>query len=308
MKRIRSRALRALFVMPMLLTALASARGQENPRGKKYALLIAVDKYEKGSMLPGLPFPRRDVEDLAALFIGAGYDKDNVVVMTKERGLDDFDLMPTADHLRNQLALLLDQLKPGDSVIVGLAGHGVLMLAPPHDNPNGEPRPRSFFCPMDANLARKHLEKFVSFDELYAGLANSKATTKLLLVDACRNELLAQPEGRPGGIAMPPPPPPPESVAALFSCSEKEVSWEDAELNGGHGVFFHYVIEGLKGDADRDNDNKVSLLELTEYTQKAVSAFVRRKHAVSQLPRLRGDVGSRRCLAPSPIQSASRST
>jgi hypothetical protein len=49
---------------------------------------------------------------------------------------------------------------------------------------------------------------------------------------------------------MPPPPPPPASVAALFSCSEKEVSWEDADLNGGHGVFFHYIIEGLKGQAD----------------------------------------------------------
>jgi sulfatase modifying factor 1 len=87
------------------------------------------------------------------------------------------------------------------------------------------------------------------------------------------------------------PPPPPDSVAALFSCSEKEVSWEDADLGGGHGVFFHYVIEGLKGQADVDGDRKVSLLELTEYAQKTVSAFVRRKHAVSQLPRLRGDIG-----------------
>lgn len=85
----------------------------------------------------------------------------------------------------------------------------------------------------------------------------------------------------------------PGSVAALFSCSEKEVSWEDAELDGGHGVFFHSVIEGLKGDADVDgnHDGHVSLLELTEYTQRAVSAFVRQKHATSQLPRLRGDIG-----------------
>jgi formylglycine-generating enzyme required for sulfatase activity len=274
-----------------MLTAPSPAAAQEPTRGKKYALLVAVDRYEKGSLLPGLPFPKRDIEDLAGLFLAAGYNKDDVIVMTKERGLEDFDLMPTAEHIRNQLGLLLDQLKPGDSVIIGLAGHGVMMLAPPHGEPQGQPQQRSFFCPMDANLARKNLDRFVSFDELYAGLAASKATTKLMLVDACRNELLAQPEGRPGGIAMPPPPPPPASVAALFSCSEKEVSWEDAGLNGGHGVFFHYVIEGLKGQADADNNGKVSLLELTEYTQNSVSAFVRKKHATSQLPRLRGDVG-----------------
>jgi uncharacterized caspase-like protein len=283
-------AVSLLLVSVVCFVPFAPSRGQEPSRSKKYALLIAVDRYEKRSLLPSLPFPRRDVEDLARLFVEAGYDRDDVTVMTKERGLENSDLTPTAEHIRNQLGLLLDQLKPGDSVIVGLAGHGALMVAPPYDDPKGEPRPRSFFCPMDANLARKALEKFVSFDELYAGLAASKATTKLLMVDACRNELLANPQGRPGGIAMPPPPPPPDSVAALFSCSEKEVSWEDADLGGGHGVFFHYVIEGLKGQADVDGDRKVSLLELTEYAQKTVSAFVRRKHAVSQLPRLRGDI------------------
>jgi formylglycine-generating enzyme required for sulfatase activity len=283
-------ALLALGVVASLVY-LVPARAQEPARGKKYALLVAVDRYESGSLLPGLPFPGRDIEGLAKLFVEAGYNKDDVIVMTRERGLEAFDLTPTAEHIRNQLGLLLDQLKPGDSVIVGLAGHGVMMLAPPHEDPNGKPRLRSFFCPMDANLVRKNLEKFVSYDELYAGLEASKATTKLLLVDACRNELLANPQGRPGGIAMPPPPPPPASVAALFSCSEKEVSWEDAELDGGHGVFFHFVIEGLKGGADVDGNNEVSLLELTEYTQKAVSAFVRRKHATSQLPRLRGDIG-----------------
>ena len=201
--------------------------------------------------------------------------------MTKERGADLIDLMPTAENVRNHLGLLRDQLKPGDSVIVCLAGHGVEMLAPPHDNPQGEPRPRGFFCTMDANLARSHLETFVSFDELYAGLAASKATTKLLLVDACHNER----------IAMPPPPPPPESVAAIFSCSEHEVSWEDAELGGGRSVFFHYVIEGLEGSADLDGDHKVSLIELTQYARQTVSEFVRQKHGVSQLPLVRGDIG-----------------
>jgi formylglycine-generating enzyme required for sulfatase activity len=297
MTGIRSLIRFGLFAALLLLGVVASlvyfvpARAQEPARGKKYALLVAVDRYEKGSLLPGLPFPGRDIEGLAKLFLEAGYAKDDVIVMTRERGLEDFDLTPTAEHIRNQLGLLLDQLKPGDSVIIGLAGHGVMMLAPPHEDSKGEPRLRSFFCPMDANLAKKSLEKFVSFDELYAGLEASKATTKLLLVDACRNELLANPQGRPGGIAMPPPPPPPASVAALFSCSEKEVSWEDAELDGGHGVFFHYVIEGLKGAANVDGNRNVSLLELTVYTQENVSAFVRRKHATSQLPRLKGDIG-----------------
>jgi formylglycine-generating enzyme len=290
----RTAGLGLLVLGAFAVFAVLPARPQEPVRGKKYALLVAVDRYERGSLLPGLPFPRRDIEGLEKVFLDAGYDKDNLVVMTRERGLEEFDLMPTAEHVRNQLDLLLAQLKPGDSIIVALAGHGVMMLAPPPENPKGEPRPRSFFCPMDANLASKKLERFLGFDELYKSLEGCKATVKLLLVDACRNELLAQPEGRPGGIAMPPPPLPPASVAALFSCSDKEVSWEDKDLDGGHGVFFHYVIKGLEGKADEErgnNDHKVELDELYSYVKDNVRSFVARKHAVNQRPRLMGDIG-----------------
>ncbi len=125
----------------------------------------------------------------------------------------------------------------------------------------GKPMPTSFFCPMDADLHERDLTKLIGFDEFFDGLSGSKATTKLLLVDACRNELkAAPPEARAPGIAMPPPPPPPPSVAALYACSEKEVSWEDSGLGGGHGVFSHFVIEGLKGAGDLEPATAASSL------------------------------------------------
>ena len=134
------------------------------------------------------------------------------------------------------------------------------------------------------------MPRFIDFDELYKGLADSPATVKLLLVDACRNNPT---EGNRGGIPFAPPPVP-ASVAALFSCSDGEVAWDDADLGGGHGVFFHYVIEGLKGAADQESgnrDNKVSLAELTAFTQAKVLDFVSHRRGRRQMPTLQGRAG-----------------
>ncbi len=285
--------LAALLIVGLFVFTERPAWPQEVVRGKKYALLVAVDRYEKGSLLPGLPFPRRDIDALERVFLDSGYERASVIVMTKERGVQDVDLMPTAEHIRNQLELMLGGVKAGDSVIVALAGHGVMMLAPPADDPNGAARSAASSARW-MPAWRKRLERFVGFEELYKALAGCKATVKLMMVDACRNELLAQPEGRPGGIAMPPPALPPASVAALFSCSDKEVSWEDKDLDGGHGVFFHYVIQGLSGKADEERgnkDHKVELDELYSYVKDNVRSFVAHKHATTQLPRLLGDIG-----------------
>ncbi len=263
--------------------------------GKKYALLVGVDRYGKGALLPPLDYPGRDVEGLAEVLIESGYDKDNVVVMTLKAGAEDVDLLPSAESIRNQLNLILKPLKPGDSVLILLAGHGVMMEIPPPAG--GKPAPTSLFCASDASLSKKDLTRFIAIDEVFEALKECRATTKLLLVDACRNEFkLSQnkPEGRLNGIEMPAPPPPPPSVAALFSCNEKEVSWQDASLGGGHGVFSHFVIEGLKFKADEEAGNRdglVTLDELTGYVKENVFQFVRVKHATSQEPRLMGSLG-----------------
>jgi hypothetical protein len=98
----------------------------------------------------------RDVEGLAEVLIDSGYARDDVVVMTRKSGVDEFDLLPTAAHVRNQLSLLLKLLKPGDTVLLLLCGHGVLMEASPPGG--GKPVPTSFFCPMDADLKDRPVE------------------------------------------------------------------------------------------------------------------------------------------------------
>ena len=98
-------------------------------------------------------------------------------------------------------------------------------------------------------------ETLIGVDGVYDRLHKCAAQFKLVVVDACRND------PRPGGarsmtstdgtralarslqdLKVP------EGVVLLNSCAPGEVSWEDEKF--GHGVFMHFVLDGLHGAAD----------------------------------------------------------
>src|SRR5271156_4111256 len=83
MSRIRSgTCLAAIGLFLVLLTPHLDA--QET--GKKLALLVGVDKYPSGSGFSSLPFPQRDVDQLAKLLLESGYRLEHVRVLLLEKG------------------------------------------------------------------------------------------------------------------------------------------------------------------------------------------------------------------------------
>ena len=227
-------------VAGILLPCLGvSADDDEAPAGRKYALLVGVRNYNKDE-LRNLDYTENDINDLAEVLRETGYKR--VVVLTQSEAADlrDNDLLPTRNNIREQLRSLLEDRKTEDSVLVAFSGHGV--------QPHGEKG--SYFCPMDARVRDR--TTLVPLAEVYAELEQSKAGVKVLLADCCRNDPAAGGDkGVPKldleSVTRPPAEAPPGGVAALFSCSEGEQAYESAKFQ--HGVFFHFVIEGLKGEA-----------------------------------------------------------
>lgn len=76
-------------------------------------------------------------------------------------------------------------------------------------------------------------------------------------------------------------------MALLMSSKSKEVSLEDSGLRSG--VFSHYLVRGLKGEADRNADQIVSIQELFDYVQAKVSSYT----AGAQNPILTGKYDQR---------------
>ena len=72
-----------------------------------------------------------------------------------------------------------------------------------------------------------------------------------------------------------------------MSCGRDQFAREDSDL--GHGVFIHFILEGLSGKA-ADDDGVVSLMRLADYASRSTEKYVHKKFNAPQTPFFRGDV------------------
>jgi hypothetical protein len=236
----------------VLLGSVGPGRTQPE-RGRKFVLLVGVRKYESGKFNE-LRFTENDVEALARILGGRG-GFTSVRVLSTSRGQKQEKDAPTASNFHREMKELLAKKKGTDTILVALAGHGIQVSVKGKDE--------SFFCPADAQLNDK--STLISLGTLFTDLDECGAGVKLLLVDACRNDPAA---GR--NVDIDTLPRLPRGSAALFSCKSGERAFESDKLGGGHGVFFHHVIEGLKGEA-KNKRGEVTWGQLAEYVTEAVS-------------------------------------
>jgi formylglycine-generating enzyme required for sulfatase activity len=255
-KLLRHRPL--LPVVPVtaaVLLVLGPAAAQTS-RGEKVALLVGVKEYHD-SKLPNLKYTEDDVEDLARVLRQAGGYA--CTVLTGGRGQTDPRLRPTRANIERELRALLKGRGKRDTVMVAFSGHGLQLTVGGKEE--------SFFCPFDADP--KDPATLLSLTKVYADLTGG-AGTKLLLVDACRNDPAAKGAKGIDGTGLPSTP---AGTAALFSCRPGQQSFEDK--GWGHGAFFHAVLEGLGGKADLDGDGVVDFDELSRFVRRQVPARVK---------------------------------
>jgi TPR repeat protein len=220
--------------------------------GKKYAFLVGINVYERPNMLPNLEYAENDVTELAQFLRTAGFE---TIVLTDGTAKVDSALKPTKSNIELQLARQLKKCDSDDLLLIGLTGHGVYF----------DKTKESYFCPQDAqpSLDAKGLASLIPLRHLYKQLEDGSPAAKLILIDACRDD-----PTRNVGITKQTTPVPPQSTAALFSCSTGQVAWEVKIYQ--HGLFFYYVLEGLKGKA-RNEEGNITWSRLEEYVRTQVS-------------------------------------
>jgi len=228
----------------------------------RWAVIIGISRYKYDRL--NLRYADRDAEELYNLLLtpnGGGFKRDHICKLTNEDA--------TTGNITWALRSFLKKPDREDLVVIYFACHG----APDFDRPGNVYLLSHDSDPDDiAGTALPMREIDLSLKE------NLHAEKVVVLVDACHsaaigggigrrnaiddstllNRYLQQISQAKGGLAL------------LTSAEANEVSLEDARWGEGHGVFTHYLLEGMRGAADIDHNGIITIGELFEYVRDNV--------------------------------------
>ena len=245
----------SLGVVACAMAVLAFPLMSQEKSGKKYAFLVGVKEYQH-EKLQSLRYTERDVVELAKVLKASGYE---VTLLCDAEGQKNEAGRPWRENIDRLLKDLLRKCQRSDSILVAFSGHGLQF----------EGQRDCFFCPADARPFADEISSLVSLTKVYDEMEKSFAGVRILLVDACRNDPKLERGMR--GINADSAPRPPRGVAAMFSCSAGEFAYEHPKYQ--HGVFFHHVLEGLRGKA-RNSKGEVTFNSLADYVNGRVAEEV----------------------------------
>lgn len=209
--------------------------------GRTYIVAVGVNDY---SHFPGRPqnltCAEADARAVAGLY--ASKSGADYVLLTGHKA--------TRSNIVNAVKKIARMAGGQDRLIFFFSGHG-----------SGDG-----VCTRDAVLTYADIRK---------AMARSKSKTKMMFVDAClsgssRNEGAAASNA---GISAK------RADVMLFLSSRSNENSAESPING-QGLFTHWLLRGLKGEADANRDRKISAKEIFNFVHKGVSRANRSQHPV----------------------------
>ena len=242
---------------------------------KIYAVVIGVGNYENRN-IRRLNYTVEDAKGFADYLKSyLGVPEQNVIFLT--------DNSATLSEIKSAIGTKLrERVGPEDQVYVFFAGHGA--VEEDSQNLDGDGMEK-YLLPVDTNpmdlyataLPMQEIAKmfdripskrivFIA-DTCYSGAAGGRTITtanrRATISGKFLDRVVSGGEGR----------------IILAASGPNEVSQEDSKL--GHGVFTYYLLEGLRGKADSNQDGFVSCGEVYQYlTQEVPKATRNNQHPV----------------------------
>ncbi|MDB4949138.1 MAG: peptidase caspase catalytic subunit p20 [Gemmatimonadetes bacterium] len=275
------------FAMSPTPAAQAYARpeqawaGASRFKGKRWAVVVGVSQYHDNRINP-LRYADADARafydflrsDRAGL---GGFKEENVKLLLNDQA--------NYRSLRSALFTFLKSATDDDVVVIYFAGHGA---ADPE-------RPDHLYLLLNDTDMDDIAGSAFPMKDMSEAVRNLYARNVVVITDACHSagvgDQIHGPRGTAGirdaaetnrinqafldGVQSS------SGGSVIFTASgANQYSQEDARWGGGHGVFTHFLLDGLAGAADDDADRIVTLGEMMEYTRD----HVRRETRNAQIP------------------------
>ena len=221
----------------------------------KYALVIANTEYQDASFAK-LTAPGKDAEEFAQVLSDAelaAFDDVNVLLNEGE------------SKIRRSIARFFVNRQRNDLLLLYFSGHGVR-------NDQGQ----LFLAANDTEISILDATG-IPADFVTHVMNNSRSQRQLLILDCCNSGAFAHGSKSASAIGKS------MGIATAFEGSgfgrvvltatdATQYAWEGDKVIGDtqKSVFTHFLIEGLKGDADRDGDGRIHVDELYDYAYEQV--------------------------------------
>jgi len=244
---------------------------RELGKGEKWALLIGIEKYDDGEINP-LRYTVSDVKALHEVLIDKErgmFKSEKVKLLTSDS--KDKRSKPTKVNILFYLKEWLGQnVKEEDTVLIYFSGHGAVW-----EN-------KKYLLPIDTDTF--YMPAYaIDNREFIEGIDNLKSKKVITILDSCHSGGVSR-AGKGIGDFLPEDFytefETSEGKVTLASCKGSEQSFEWPEKQ--HGVFTYYLIEGLTGAANKD-DQAVTFSEVAEYVYEKVKKWAKEK-GVEQTP------------------------
>jgi uncharacterized caspase-like protein len=230
--------------------------------GRKYALVIGISKYKNNLQgIPNLEYADADARSIYEFLQqpSAGrFAREDMLILTNEQA--------TLARIRQALNSFVATASADDLLLIFFAGHGAPDPSAPQDlyviaydtsitNMSETALPMSDLRRyIEQNIRSKRV--VLLLDTCHSAALSTEATRDLgnNLANLYLEKLLYREEGR----------------AVITSSDVNEPARESQRWGNGHGVFTYYLLEGLKGRADTNQDHLVTVGELFRYVRQKV--------------------------------------
>jgi serine/threonine protein kinase len=247
--------------------------------GKHWALLVGVNIYDDEHHYGRLQSCMHDVQAIRDQLAASGFDLERIHLLTDE-SLNP----PTREHILTTLKSIADNTEPNDLLLFYYSGHG--------DTMDGE-----------SYLVARNSQRLVLSDtgvrvaRIKEIIEQAPARAKVIILDACHSG--ADIKGKKGGAPMSADFlrrvfEQAEGLAIMASCKQGQVSYEWEGLEGS--VFTHYLLDALRGQADREEKGFVTVQDVNKHVVDRVKLWASQNN-VSQTPTLQYSVAGDIVLA-----------